>query len=94
MVEDRRRSRFALETLHRRNGRGQSLGEDLDRDRPVKPRVGGLVHLTHAAAADEPLNFVRAELGAGLERHLYPPDYGSARVNAVDGRASALFGSM
>ena len=47
------------------------LGEDLDGDGAVEAGVAGLVHLTHAALADLGGDLVRAERGAGLERHRY-----------------------
>ena len=59
---------FALETLARL-GRGQVVGENLDRDSPLEPGVFCPVHLTHAARADRREDLVRAEPRSRGERH-------------------------
>ena len=41
------------------------LGDQLDGDRPVQPRVAGLIDLTHPSRADRRDDLIRAELGAG-----------------------------
>ena len=43
------------------------LGQDLDRDRAIEPRVARLVDLAHAARAEGGEDLVRAEAGAGLQ---------------------------
>ena len=42
------------------------LGQDLDRDRAIEPRVARSVDLTHAARADQRDDLIRAETAAEL----------------------------
>ena len=57
--------RFALEALLHLGVVGEVRRQDLDRDRAVQPRVGGLVDLAHAAGAEGAGDFVRTEARAG-----------------------------
>ena len=76
MVERRDGARFALEALAELGIGGECVGQDLDRDDAIEPRVARLVDLAHAAGADEREDFVGAEAGAGGQSHgllaLYP----------------------
>jgi hypothetical protein len=45
------------------------LGQHLDRNDPIKPRVACLIYLTHAAGPNQPENFVGPQANAGYERH-------------------------
>ena len=45
------------------------LGQDFQRHVPVQLRVPRPIHLAHAAFADLGSDGIRAERGAGLERH-------------------------
>ena len=45
------------------------LLRDLDRDRPLEPRVAGLVHVAHAARAERAHDLVRAEPSSGGMGH-------------------------
>ncbi len=56
------RLRLALEALQANGVLGEMLGELLDRDVAVQPRVAGEMHDTHAAAADFPDDLVGADL--------------------------------
>ena len=55
MVERRGGLGFLQSAARARRHRGSALGEELQRDGPVEPRVDGLVDHAHAAAA-EPLS--------------------------------------
>jgi hypothetical protein len=56
---------------------GADVGrEELDGNAAVEARVAGLVYLAHAARADGGLDLVRAEAGAGQERHISWADDG------------------
>ena len=69
MIELRDRAGFAIEALAELRVGGEGVGENLDRDRAIEPRVAGFVHLAHPAGADERQDLVRAEASAGVERH-------------------------
>jgi hypothetical protein len=45
------------------------LGQDLDRDLPLQPGVGGLIDLPHAADAKERRDLVGTNPCSGLQRH-------------------------
>jgi hypothetical protein len=49
---------------------GEELGQDLDRDVAIEPRIAGRVDLAHAARAKRTANLVRTETRTGGERHL------------------------
>lgn len=69
MTQRRQRAGLALETafgLETGCGLG---GQHLDRDPAVDAGVARAEHLSHAAAADEREDLVRAEAGAGSQRH-------------------------
>ena len=49
---------------------GEAVGEDLDRDVAVEPRVARPVDLAHSAGAERRQDLVGAEAGSGSERHM------------------------
>ena len=57
------RLRLALEALPRLGGRHRALGQHLDRDDAIEPRVRRLVDLSHPTGADRREDLVRAETG-------------------------------
>ena len=61
--------RFTLEPGEPIRIGGNCFREDLQRHLPVQLGIGGLVHLAHAAFADLGGDGIRAEGGAGGERH-------------------------
>ena len=64
MVERRDRARLALEPL------AVLRRQLLDRDDAVEPGVEGFVDFAHAAGPNQGLDFVRAEVGSGRQRHI------------------------
>ena len=62
-------TRLTLEALAELRIGGERVGQDLDRDGAVEPRVAGLVHLAHAAGAERRDDLVRAETGTRCEGH-------------------------
>ena len=72
MRQLRDRLRLALEAKANVRGRSEVGSEDLDRDRPLEPRVPRLVHLSHPARPERRHDLVRAETRAGGERHRTP----------------------
>ena len=48
---------------------GERLGQDLDRDGAIEPRVAGFVNLSHAASANSRPDFVLAESRSAGDRH-------------------------
>jgi hypothetical protein len=63
------RLRFALEARDT-IGIGRELpGQDLDRDKPIQLRIARAIDLAHAAGANRPGHFVRAEACARGQRH-------------------------
>src|SRR6516225_21742 len=52
MIERRQYLRLALETRHAVGIRGESVGQQFDRDLAPELRVGGAPDLTHAALAE------------------------------------------
>ena len=73
MAQGRERLRLALEPLLQVRVGGDVLGQDLDGDGAVEPRVGGLVDLAHAAGANRSGDLVGAEPGANSQSHEQPP---------------------
>ena len=63
MTQRRDGSRLVLDAL------ALPSRECLDRNGPAQASVDGLVHLAHATRAQCGENFVRAETGAGGQRH-------------------------
>jgi len=66
MVQSRDGARLALETGSQIGIAGDLGRQDLDRDRPIEPRVACAVDFTHPARADQRDDVVRAETAAGL----------------------------
>ena len=64
-------ARFALEASQPVGVVGKGVWQHLDRHVPVKARVGGSIHFAHAACADLGGDGIRAEDGAGGQRHVY-----------------------
>ena len=69
MVQARDRLRFALEALEAGGVGGHVGGKDLEGNVAVEARVAGAVHLAHPSGADEGVDFVRTEPGAGGKGH-------------------------
>ena len=67
MRELRDRAGFAVKALAKLWIGGQSLGEDLDRDRAIKTRVARFVDFPHAARADGRDDFERTQPHADRE---------------------------
>ena len=66
-------ARLALESQPSLGIRGEILRQDLDGDRPIEPRVAGLVDLAHAAGAERRLKLIRAETSASGKGHALRP---------------------
>jgi hypothetical protein len=64
------RLRFTLEPRGALGIGGEELGQDLDRDRAIEPRVARLVDLTHTAGAERTQDFVGTETLAGGDGHV------------------------
>ena len=62
--------RFALEPRHSFTVQRERVGQDLDGDVAIEPRVARLVDLAHATRAERRQDFVGAETGSGCERHV------------------------
>ena len=62
--------RLALEPVAELRIARERVGEDLDRDRAIEPRVARLVHLAHAAGTQGGEDLIGAEVGAGSEGHV------------------------
>jgi hypothetical protein len=60
MVQRGQDVRFSFEARHARGFDGEHLRQDLDRDVAVQPRVARTVHLSHAAGAQQLVNFARS----------------------------------
>ena len=69
VVQRRNGLGFALEPLLQIGIGGDVLGQHLDGDGAVEPRVGGFVDLPHAARAEGGVDLVGAERGTRLECH-------------------------
>ena len=68
--ERRDGARLALESLPPLRIRGHLRRQHLQRDRPTQPRIASAIHLTHAAGANQRLDFERAEPHPGCQcRH-------------------------
>ena len=70
MIERREHFGFALEAREAIRISGDRRGQHLDCDLAFQLRVGGPIHLAHAAHADLCGDFVDAESGAGSEAQL------------------------
>lgn len=60
---------LALEALETVGVLREDIGQDLEGDIAIEPGVTGAVHDAHAARPQGGLDFVRADAGAGGERH-------------------------
>ena len=78
MAQRSERLRLALEALQAKGILRKMLGQFLDRDLAVQPRVAGEMHDTHAAAADFPNDLV----GADLFVHWNPSRSAGARATS------------
>ena len=58
--------RFALESRDAFGVSREHLGQDLDSDVAIEPRVACAIHLAHAAGPEGGEDLVRAEASAGL----------------------------
>src|SRR5262249_49905310 len=79
--------RLAFETLLRLGAVRKVRREDLDRDRPLEPRVARLVDLAHASGADRGQDLVGTEASSRSERHglrrFYPANREAAPPSVV-----------
>ena len=82
VVEGGDRARFRLKPI------GVHHRQLLDRDRPIEPRVARTIDPAHAAFADQFVDFVGAEAGAGGNTHSRRAfrSYRRARAVAARGR--------
>ena len=64
--------RFALEARPALSVRRELLGQKLDRDVALEPRVAGAINLAHPADADEREDLVRTEARSEGFHHLIP----------------------
>lgn len=71
MIERGKRARLPLETGQPAGVRRDGLGQHLDGDFPLQPRVAGAVHLAHAAHAEQAEDFKRAKPCARDQTHRY-----------------------
>ena len=71
MIQRSQRLGLTLEARQPLGVRGKCFGQDLDGDLSSEVGVGGLIDFAHPAHADLGGNFVRAESGAGGQRHCY-----------------------
>ena len=69
VVDLRDRSGFAVESFAKLAVGRQRLWKDLDRDRPIQPRVSCPIHFAHAAGANGGLNLIGTESGAVGQTH-------------------------
>ena len=69
IVQRRQELRFALEAGEPVGIGGEKLREKLERDDPVKLRIGGAIYLAHTARPNPVEDFVNAEANAGRRRH-------------------------
>ena len=76
MVQRGEHLRLALEPRQPLGVGDERLGQDLDRDVAVEPRVARAIHLAHAAGAEGGEDLVRTQAGALAKghwsRHLMP----------------------
>ena len=64
MIQRRENSRFTLETRNAVVVVAEGFGKELDGDTAAQPRVGGLIHVSHAARSQVARDLVVCELGA------------------------------
>ena len=69
MVERRKHLRLALESRDAIGVGGEEIGQNLDRDVAVQPRIARPIHFAHSAGANGGEDFVRAETRAGFKGH-------------------------
>ncbi len=69
VVEGRCGTRLLVKTVAALRMSGKIRRQDFDRDRATEAGIVGLVHLAHAAGANEGLDLVRPEAGPGRQRH-------------------------
>jgi hypothetical protein len=69
MAQSGDRPRFSCESRAARRVGRRTPRQDLDRDVTIQSRVVRPIHFAHATGANEREDLVRAEPGAGLERH-------------------------
>ena len=74
MVQAGHGPRFALEALAQVGVGREMLGQDLEGDGAVEPRVLRAVDLAHPARPEGGQDLVGPELGARFERHGFPKD--------------------
>ena len=67
MIQRSQHLRFALEARQAIDVTRKGVGQHLNRDIAIQPRIARAIHLAHAAGADEADHFVRAETIAGRQ---------------------------
>jgi len=63
MIQRRQRLRFAREAHHAVGIGRERVGEDLDRDLAIEPRVTRAIHLAHPSRAERAHDFVMRKSG-------------------------------
>src|SRR5215472_1707818 len=69
MIETRNDPGFALEPLLANRVGGKVRGQNLDRDRALKPGVAGAIHLTHSTRTQGRNDLIGSEFCTGRQRH-------------------------
>jgi hypothetical protein len=69
MIELQDAADFAAEAIAKLRVSRENVGQDLDGDDTIQPRVAGFVDLAHTARTERGKDFVRAETTAGGECH-------------------------
>src|SRR5437879_3668620 len=69
MLQRRDSTRFTVEALAQLRIGGELRWQDLDRDRPIEPRVARAVDLAHAAGSERRDDLVWPETNAGRDVH-------------------------
>ena len=87
VVEGRDGARFPIETIAELRVTSERLGENLDRDDAIEPRIPRFVDLTHPARADGDEDFVGTE--ASARRHFLKPAVPFSTTVMVVGACSA-----
>src|SRR5262249_8811686 len=75
--------RLTLKAAHAISVSRELFRQNLDRNFAFQPEVACAIHLTHAALAEHPSDFMRAELCADGQSHDFASDY---RTEKVSGR--------
>ena len=71
MIQRGEHLRFALEPREAIGIVREGLGQHLDRDVAIQPRIARAIDLAHAARAEQRQDFICAETSAGREGHVW-----------------------